>query len=204
MTLPKTDLLIFNIHIMENYPQIAAEAGKRMLQNGPETASVRKWLRILRWLLPVSMLLLVVAYQLVAARWFQNNVGEQYHYLAEILFYGTIGPAFAFMLLHFLGRWLEEKETSDLQAKLLAQAREYAGISNKLNDDALQTLFAARILINSIEAGLEKQDQGAAALLKRTETALEVAIKELREHLENQGSNGSKIQFNGSKAQEEK
>jgi signal transduction histidine kinase len=108
------------------------------------------------------------------------------------------------MLLHFLGRWLEEKETSDLQAKLLAQAREYAGISNKLNDDALQTLFAARILINSIEAGLEKQDQGAAALLKRTETALEVAIKELREHLEYQGSNGSKIQFNGSKAQEEK
>jgi signal transduction histidine kinase len=191
---------------MENYPRIAQEAGKwsNSLQIGPETSGLRRRLKIMRWLLPVSMFSLVVAYQLLAARWFHNNVGEQYHYLAEILFYGTIGPAFAFILLHFLGRWLEERETSDLQAKLLAQAREYAGISNKLNDDALQTLFAARILINSIEAGLEKQDQGAAALLKRTETALEVAIKELREHLEYQGSNGSKIQFNGSKAQEEK
>lgn len=166
---------------------------------GPETASLRSWLKILRWLLPLSMFALVVAYQLVAARWFHNNVGEQYHYLAEILFYGTIGPAFAFILLHFLGRWLEEKETSDLQAKLLAQAREYAGISNQLNDNALQTLFAVRVLINSIEAGLEKQDQGAAALLRRTETALEIAIKELREHLENQGIHGSKIKVNGSK-----
>lgn len=205
MTLPKTDLLIFNIYIMENYPRIAQEAGKRpnSLQIGPETAGLRRWLKIMRWLLPVSMFSLVVAYQLLAARWFHNNLGEQYHYLAEILFYGTIGPAFAFILLHFLDRWLEEKETSDLQAKLLAQAREYAGISNKLNDDALQTLFAVRVLINSIEAGLEKQDQGSAALFKRTETALEVAIKELREHLENQGINGSNIQLNGSKAQEE-
>lgn len=205
MTLPKTDLLIFNIYIMENYPRIAQEAGKRpnSLQIAPETAGLRRWLKIMRWLLPVSMFSLVVAYQLLAARWFHNNLGEQYHYLAEILFYGTIGPAFAFILLHFLDRWLEEKETSDLQAKLLAQAREYAGISNKLNDDALQTLFAVRVLINSIEAGLEKQDQGSAALFKRTETALEVAIKELREHLENQGINGSNIQLNGSKAQEE-
>lgn len=165
----------------------------------PAWQNLRNWLRVLRWALPLAMLCLVVLYELVAARWFHVNMGEAFHYLAEILFYGTIGPALAFILLHFLGRWLEEKETSDLQAKLLAQAREYTGVSNKLNDNALQTLFAVRVLINSLQVGLKKQDQEFAALLKNTESTLELAIKELREHLEHQPPANFPIHVNGSK-----
>lgn len=179
-------------HARENTSQ--AQQG----MDAPARPSLRKWLKILRWAMPLAMFGLVVLYELTAARWFHINMGERYHYLAEILFYGTIGPALAFILLHFFGRWLEEKETSDLQAKLLAQAREYAGVSNKLNDDALQTLFAVRVLINSLEVGLEKQDQEIAAALENTEWTLEMAIRDLREHLENQPRAEFSVDVNGS------
>jgi signal transduction histidine kinase len=200
MTLPQIPLLIFNILIMKNLDAVRENLTtlEKSSMDAPAWLNLRKWLKVLQWVLPMAMFGLVVVYELVAARWFQLNMGEQFHYLAEILFYGTIGPALAFILLHFLGRWLEEKETSDLQAKLLAQAREYTGVSNKLNDDALQTLFAVRVLINSLQAGLKKQDRELAALLNNTESTLETAIKELREHLEHQPPASFPIRANGS------
>lgn len=199
MTLPQFQFLIFNIDMMEKLGHARENTTQEQQgMDSPTRPSLRRWLKILRWAMPLAMFGLVVLYELTAARWFHVNMGEGYHYLAEILFYGTIGPALAFILLHFFGRWLEEKETSDLQAKLLAQAREYAGVSNKLNDDALQTLFAVRVLINSLEVGLEKHDQEIAAALENTESTLEMAIKDLREHLENQPRVEFSADVNGS------
>ncbi|HEX6302980.1 MAG TPA: hypothetical protein VFZ76_02255 [Anaerolineales bacterium] len=204
MTLPQIQFLIFNILMMKNMHVLKENTTplEKPSLDASTWLNLRKWLRVLRWALPLAMFGLVVLYELVAARWFHLNMGEAFHYLAEILFYGTIGPALAFILLHFLGRWLEEKETSDLQAKLLAQAREYTGVSKKLNDDALQTLFAVRVLINSLQVGLKKQDLEFAALLKNTESTLEIAIKELRENLEHQPTANFPIQTNGSRAGE--
>jgi signal transduction histidine kinase len=159
---------------------------KLPVQKKYSITNLRYWLRVMKWLVPLILLCLVIIYELVAARWFHDHLGEQVHYLAEIAFYGTTGPVLAFILLQFLNRWLEEKETSDLQAQLLAEAREFANESNKLNDDALQTLFAVRVLLSSIETGLKKPDPDVSTLLKSTSTSLESAIKELREHLENQ------------------
>ncbi|MBI4768852.1 MAG: hypothetical protein HY784_00175 [Chloroflexi bacterium] len=104
--------------------------------------------------MPVGLLLLVVVYEAGPARWIHDRLGDNYHFVAEVLFYGTTGPALAFVLLDFLGRWLEERETSELQAQVLAQARERAKISHQLSDDALQTLFAASALLTSLESSL--------------------------------------------------
>jgi signal transduction histidine kinase len=143
------------------------------------------WLKVLRWVLPFALLLIVILYETVVAPWFHEGFGEKYHYLSEIVFYGTIGPILTFVLLDFLDRWLEEKETNDLQSRILAEVKAYAGMSHKLNDEALQTLFAVSMLLSSLESPIQRQDPEAAALLKQTENTLEIAIEEIREHLEN-------------------
>lgn len=143
------------------------------------------WLKVLRWVLPLALLLIVIAYETVVAPWFHDGFGEKYHYLSEIIFYGTIGPILAFVLLDFLDRWLEEKETNDLQSRILAEVKAYAGMSHKLNDEALQTLFAVSMLLSSLEASIQRKDPEAAALLKEAENTLGIAINEIREHLEN-------------------
>lgn len=188
MTVVGIRLFIFNVGMMKSINHLEGNSIeiKLPVQRNFSITNLRRWLRISKWLVPLTLLGLVIVYEWVAARWFHNHLGEEVHYLAEILFYGTIGPVLAFTLLHFLNRWLEEKETSDLQAQLLAEAREFANVSNKLNDDALQTLFAVRVLLSSIETGLKKPDPEVTTLLKSTSKSLESVIKELREHLENQ------------------
>jgi hypothetical protein len=148
------------------------------------SSNLHTCLKVLRWVLPFALLLIVIAYETLVAPWFHEVFGEKYHYLSEIIFYGTIGPLLAFVLLDFLDRWLDEKETNDLQTRILAEVKAYAGTSHKLNDEALQTLFAVSILLSSLELPLQGQDPEAAALLKETENTLDVAIKEIREHLE--------------------
>ena len=199
MTVAGIRLFIFNIIMMKSIKPLESNPIEIKLpaQKKYSIANLRYWLRVMKWLVPLALLGLVIIYELVAARWFHNHLGEEVHYLAEILFYGTIGPVLAFTLLHFLNRWLEEKETSDLQAQLLAEAREYANVSNKLNDDALQTLFAVRVLLSSIETGLKKPDPEVTTLLKSTSMSLESAIKELREHLENQPTPTSNHKYHG-------
>jgi hypothetical protein len=91
----------------------------RMLTTPAETLSILTTLRgRVRWLrriLPVGLLLLVVIYEIGPAYWIHDALGEQYHFLAEILVYGTVGPVLAFLLLDLLDRWLEERETTKLK-----------------------------------------------------------------------------------------
>ena len=129
-------------------------------------------------------MLLVVIYEIGPARWIQDGVGDAYHFVAEILLYGTVGPLLAFLLLRFLGRWLEERETSELQAQVLAQAREHARVSRELSDDALQTLFAVSTLLASLESTLPNLSPEAAPTLHETQQSLDCAIRRLRDHLQ--------------------
>jgi hypothetical protein len=139
---------------------------KEKKSSGPIEASLTQWVRehveTLGWALPTTMVLLVVGYELGPARWIYETLGYRYHLLAEIIIFASLGPTLAFIVLQLLRRWLEERETSDLQAHLLARSRAEAEGSRQLNDDALQELTAQ---------------------VEQTEDALQDAVGQLRSHL---------------------
>jgi signal transduction histidine kinase len=162
----------------------------RTLTTPAETSSIltplRGRVRWLRHILPAGLLLLVVIYEIGPAYWIHNAFGEQYHFLAEILVYGTVGPVLAFLLLDLLDRWLEERETTEAQAQRLAQIDAHAKISQQLNDDALQMLFAASILLASLKSNWDDMPPDTRYNLLETEQALDRAIQQLRDHLQAQ------------------
>lgn len=149
--------------------------------------TIRHRFGLLRWLLPLGLLLFVVAYEVGPSRWIHDNLGDAFHFAAEIVLYGTVGPILAFILLNFMDRWLEERETSELQAQVLAQAREQAKISHKLSDDTLQALFATSVLLAALESNPELPPE-AAVQLREAQRALNHAIQQLQAHLLNNSS----------------
>ena len=146
-------------------------------------SAIRRRIKLLQRLIPGSLLLLVVVYEIGPARWLHDSLSAGSHFVAEILVYGTVGPILAYVFLEFLGRWLEERETNELQAQALAQARERARLNHKLSDDALQALFAASALIASLESRLPDLSPQAAAQLHEAKQALDQAIQQLRAYL---------------------
>lgn len=146
-------------------------------------SALRRRLKLLQKLIPAALLLLVIIYEVGPSRWIHDRLSADYHFITEILIYGTIGPLLAFVVLEFLARWLEERETSELQAQVLELAREHARINHKLSDDALQALFAASALIVSLESRLPDNSPEVAAQLHDAQKALDQIIQELRAHL---------------------
>lgn len=138
----------------------------------------------LRWIVPLLVVIIVAVYELGPAQWLHQELGNSYHFIAELLFYGTIGPLVVFLLLYFLNRWIEERETSDLQAKVLAEVREQVRISRGVNDQALQTLFAASALLASFQCDTPDQARETTMIYHQAEGAIDRAIRELRYHLE--------------------
>lgn len=164
---------------------------KAQSKRQPETKSVllsqwvKEHLSTLTWAVPLAMVILVVGYELGPARWIHQNLGFRYHLLTEILLFATLGPALTFGMLQLLGRWLEERDTSELQAQLLARTRADAEGSRQLNDDALQVLFAAGMLIDTLKAGNDDLPPEMLAQVEETEQALQDAVAQLRNHLLN-------------------
>jgi hypothetical protein len=162
--------------------------GDRFHRNTPH----RLWLRLadccrqisrLRWLIPVSLVLLVIAYEVGPSRWVYDAWGFTYHLLVEILLFGTIGPVLVFLCLTLLERWLDEKETSDWQAQLLAKANDHVDRSRQLSDDTLQVLFAMGVLIARFKTDRSELPPDATIQIEATEQALDNAIERLRSHL---------------------
>jgi hypothetical protein len=151
-------------------------------------SAVRHRMNVLKILVPGIMLVLVGVYELGPARWIQTLFGDAHHFWAEILFYGTLGPALAYVVLEILSRWLEERETNELQSRVLAQAREQAKAHDKLSDDALQALFAATILLSSLETTMPELSPETVAQLRGTRQALEQTILRVSAYLRNKYS----------------
>ncbi len=146
--------------------------------------SLRQRVHWLKWLLPAALLLIVIAYEIGPSRWINNDLGGLFHAISEILIYGTIGPALAFVLLDFLNRWLEERETSEVQAQVLARARERAADHTQLSDDVLQSLFAASTLLTTLETQADNElSPEAKARLHVAQQSLNAAILKLHAHL---------------------
>ncbi len=148
--------------------------------------ALKRRVHLLQRVIPIGLFLLVVLYEIGPARWILNTAGETYHLLADMLAYGLVGPVLAYLLLHFLERWIEERETSELQARLLAHTRELARLSHELSDDALQTLFGASVMLATLKASLADMPPNTASAVQQTEAALDRAIQQIRDHLENQ------------------
>ena len=163
-----------------NFDQKHSPVRERWLSH----VAFRRRFRLLQKLIPAALVLLVVVYEIGPARWIHHVLGEDHHFVAEILVYGTVGPALAFLLLDFVGRWLDERDTAELQAQVLAHARESERISRELSDEALQTLFAASALLASFKSTLPEIPPETAAALRDTEQALGQAIQKLRDHLQ--------------------
>ena len=145
--------------------------------------NLHRWLGTLQWLAPVLMVLLVAAYELGPARWLQTHLGSEIHLLAEIILYGTLGPGLVFILLHFLRRWLEERETSELQAQILEESHERAREHQAATDDALQALFAASLILESLQSNNLDPNSEEARALQETRRSLDGYIGRLRAQL---------------------
>ncbi len=143
---------------------------------------------MLQWTMPLGLVLFVVIYQIGPARWILESLGVEPHLIAEILVFAVVGPLLAYWLLHFLSRWIEEREISELQAQLLAHTREQARISHELSDKALQTLFAASMLLSTLQSSLGDLSPEETSTLLKTQEALNAAIRQIRDHLENKSS----------------
>jgi signal transduction histidine kinase len=152
------------------------------------TSSVRRRIRTLQWMAPLGLVLLVVVYQLGPARWILETFGLEQHLVAEIFVFAVVGPLLAYWLLHFMSRWIEEKELSELQSQLLIHTREQARLSRELSDKALQTLFAASILLSTLQSSLNDLSPEETSTLLQTQEAMNSAIRQIRDDLENESS----------------
>jgi signal transduction histidine kinase len=145
-------------------------------------AGLRRRLHWLQWAAPAAMALAVVFYVVGPGDTIYKTLGYSRHQLAEILFFGTIGPILIFILFTLLRRWLEEKETSELQALVLAQAREHARISREVTDDALQAIFAASVTLNSLESRVPDLPPEVIEQLRQTNRAMDPILQQLYAH----------------------
>ncbi|HZD10461.1 MAG TPA: hypothetical protein VE553_03895 [Candidatus Binatia bacterium] len=137
----------------------------------------------LQWVVPAGLILLAVAYEMGPVHWIHGHLGYSYHILGDIFFFGAVGPALAFLSLHILDRWLDERDTSDWQAQLLAQARAEAKECRELNDEALQVLFSAGALVDILQEEQPELSPEMIAQIEATKQALDQSVQHLRAHL---------------------
>jgi hypothetical protein len=140
---------------------------------------LRQRLDLLRWLVPAGLLALVIVNELGLARWVHLQLGDVASVTLNILIYGSVGPVLAYFLLTFIGRWLEERETSALQSQALHQVRAQVQRSHDLTDDALQTLFATSMVLDTLTDRLPDLSPEAAARFREAEQAVNRAIEQL-------------------------
>jgi hypothetical protein len=149
----------------------------------PNEAGFRQRLGLLRWLIPFGMVFLVIVYEVGPSRWVYERLGFAYHLAAEIVLFGTVGPVLVFVLLELLGRWIDEKETADFQANLLANAQMKELEARQINDDTIQVLFATSLLITNFKTDQTDLPPSTAIQIEVTEQALHDAMQRLRSHI---------------------
>jgi signal transduction histidine kinase len=143
-----------------------------------------KRIRFLRVALPIFVILVVAVYLLGPARWIHDSFGIQYHMFVELIFFGSLGPLVAFLVLDLLARWTEERQTSELQARVLEQARADAHKTRQLSDNALQAIFAASMQLASLRKQMPDLSPEASQALDEANHALQRAVQPLRSYLE--------------------
>ena len=80
-------------------------------------STLRHRIEVWRWLLPISLALVVLLYQLVLARWVHDIFGDATHFAVEVLFFVTVGPLLTFLALTQIRQWVARKEQAEAQAR---------------------------------------------------------------------------------------
>ncbi len=111
-------------------------------------------IRLLRYLLPPVLALVVILYQLGVAQALQRNYGHTVHYSVEIGFYSLVGPVATLLTLIWVERRLQEKE--QLERQVQAHAQQLASLT-ALSTDAILTLDE--------QGGITSWNQGAERML---------------------------------------
>lgn len=142
----------------------------------------------MQWLAPLLMVAIVVLYEALPSAWMLDRVGRWQHIALDTAFFGITGPLLVFFLLKFIVHWLEERETSELQAAILEQSRVQVGKFRESADTALQSLFASSILLTTLSSKCEGLSKEESVELKKAQTAIDVAIRDLRSQLESSPS----------------
>jgi signal transduction histidine kinase len=160
--------------------EISASSSKAREDSAPLTlAHLRQRLDLLRWLVPGGLLGLVIINELGLARWVHLHWGDAASVTLNILIYGSVGPVLAYLALTFVGRWLEERETSELQAQVLHRAQAQAQRTHDLTDNALQTLFATSLLLDNLAESRPDPSPEAATQFHEAALAVNRAIEQL-------------------------
>lgn len=107
------------------------------------TYTLKQRIAILRWILPVTLTIITILYQLWSAHLTHNYYGDTIHYAVEFLFYATVGPLLIFWALTRLGHWLDEKERVEKQAR--ASEQRLASIINASADAILSLNAQGRV-----------------------------------------------------------
>jgi PAS domain S-box-containing protein len=82
---------------------------------------------LLKWLLPILFFAGSAIYQLIVARFVYDALGQDLHWLIEIVFYGTVASLISLWAITRIGQWLMEKEQFEREAQV--SERRLAAIS---------------------------------------------------------------------------
>lgn len=80
-------------------------------------STLKRRIEFWRWFLPVSLVVFVLLYQLILARWIHDTFSDATHFAVEVLFFATAGPVAVFLILTQMRQWVEEKEQVEARAR---------------------------------------------------------------------------------------
>ncbi len=141
---------------------------------------IERRLNLLQWLLPLSLLGVVLVYQLGMMKFIHDRMGEWIHYGMEILFYGLIGPNVVTGITVRLFRgWLAQKEQSE-QEKVRAISEERDRIARELHDGVQQDLFLLGLKVDLCGELLRSDPERVAQELKSIRQTLTEGINDLQ------------------------
>ena len=117
-----------------------------------ENINVRRRITVLTWLLPLSLALLLVLFNLGPDRWLRENGIVSDPNIVAILFYAIVVPVLVFWMLRQIGLWLGE--TNQSQSQIQAEAERSAQITNSSADAILS--LDSQGLIDTWNDGAER------------------------------------------------
>ena len=147
--------------------------------------SPREQVAGLRLILPPAIFVVVVLYQLFFVRGV-HELGLPYHFGAEILFYGLLGPAVTWGVLTWIERQLLAKERAEQQAEEERRRRERAvreeraRIAREIHEGVAQNLYFLGLQLDLCRKLASKEPERVGEELEGLQALLQESLQDLR------------------------
>lgn len=168
---------------------------------------VSRRVALLKWLLPLVIVLWVLLYQSVLVPLVHGTWGMDWHKIMEIALYGAVGPLVTFFVLAWIQRWLVEKERAERKVReqeerlTLVRLEEDRRIAQHLHREVLPNLAYVANKIDHIRGKLlgpkgsefdpDRELEGVTGTLRETVGELREKINALRKGLPLRSPEGS-------------